>query len=44
MLKVDVAKMHKVDPKNVENLYGMWSGRDCPFATFSSQLLTLSPP
>ena len=26
MLKVDVAKMHKVDTKNVENLFGMWSG------------------
>ena len=42
MLKVDVAKMHKVDPKNVENLYGMWSGKDSLFATFSSQLLIFS--
>ncbi len=43
MLKVDVAKMHKVDTNNVENLHGMWSGEISPSATFSSQLLTLSP-
>ena len=42
MLKVDAAKMHKVDTKNVENLYGMWSGKGFPFAAFSSQSLTLS--
>ena len=35
MLKVDVAKMHKVDTNNVENLYGMWSGKDFPLATSS---------
>lgn len=26
MLSVDAAKMHKVDTRNVENLFGMWTG------------------
>lgn len=27
VLSVDVAKMHKIDPRNVESLYGMWTGK-----------------
>ena len=26
MLSVDAGKMRNVDPRNVGNLYGMWSG------------------
>lgn len=29
MLSVDPAKMHKVDTRNVENLFGMWTGECC---------------
>lgn len=44
MLKVDVAKMHDVDPKNVENLHNMWSGKNLSIATIlSPQLLTPFP-
>ena len=27
VLSVDIAKMHKIDPRNVESLYGMWTGK-----------------
>ena len=27
VLTVDAAKMHKVDPRNVGNLFGMWTGK-----------------
>jgi hypothetical protein len=27
LLSVDIAKMHKIDPRNVESLYGMWTGK-----------------
>lgn len=30
MLSVDPTKMHKVDTRNVENLFGMWTGECCP--------------
>ncbi len=43
VFKMDVAKMHEVDTKKVENLYGMWSGKDLSLAAFSSQRLTVLP-
>lgn len=43
LLKVDVAKMHEVDPKNVENLHNLWSGKDLSLATLSPQLLMVLP-
>lgn len=27
VLTVDAGKMHKVDPRNVESLFGMWTGK-----------------
>ena len=27
VLTVDAGVMHKVDPRNVENLFGMWTGK-----------------
>ena len=37
MLSVDAGKMHKVDTRNVENLFGMWTGWcSTPFRTATS--------
>lgn len=30
LLSVDVGKMSKVDTRNVENLFGMWTGKSPP--------------
>jgi hypothetical protein len=29
VLTVDVEKIHRVDTRNVENLFGMWTGEFC---------------
>ena len=41
VVTVDVNKMHKIDTRNVENLFGMWTGESSQPATVYSSWLTL---
>lgn len=42
MLSVDAAKMHKVDTRNVENLFGMWTGEISLHSNREAAILNVS--